>query len=142
MTHGIFGFNEAVEEIAELVTFASIDGVTRVRQHPNAEKPLPRFAKVMKVDSMTSSRSQHVMSGYSLKSRSVSCMQKCASSRAWTSQQSETSARWIMWKSIPSQIRVGRFAYEVLKNSGLQNMTSVAGEVNGRLRISHELSNQ
>lgn len=65
MTHGIFGFNEAVEETTELVKFTSIDGVARVRQHPNAEKPLPRFAKVMKADSMTSSRSQYVMAGYS-----------------------------------------------------------------------------
>lgn len=65
IAHGIFGFNEAVEETAELVKFASLDGVARVRQHPNAEKPLPRFAKVMKADSMTSSRSQYVTAGYS-----------------------------------------------------------------------------
>ncbi|KAI6111123.1 hypothetical protein F5141DRAFT_1063485 [Pisolithus sp. B1] len=55
----------AMGETAVHVEFASIDGIPRVRRHPNADRPPHHFAKVTKVNSMTCSRSPYVMAGYS-----------------------------------------------------------------------------
>lgn len=61
----IHDFSEAMGETAVHVEFASIDGIPRVRRHPNAETPPRHFAKARKVNNMTCSRSPYVMAGYS-----------------------------------------------------------------------------
>ncbi|KAI6111148.1 hypothetical protein F5141DRAFT_1202865 [Pisolithus sp. B1] len=61
----IYDFDEAMGGTAVHVEFASIDGIPRVRRHPNAETPPRHFAKVTKVESLTCSRSPYVMTGQS-----------------------------------------------------------------------------
>ncbi|KIK15682.1 hypothetical protein PISMIDRAFT_687048 [Pisolithus microcarpus 441] len=61
--HDIYDFDEAMGEAAVLVEFASVDGIPRVRRHPNAETPPRHFAKVT-VDTMTCWSSPYVMSGH------------------------------------------------------------------------------
>lgn len=61
--HDIYDFDEAMGEAAVLVEFASVDGIPRVRRHPNAKTPPRHFAKVT-VDTMTCWSSPYVMSGH------------------------------------------------------------------------------